>query len=53
MDTLTPDTRIRSIASHPGTRYDGEARELARQLWSFKHGRNAEAVVRDLAAMAE
>ncbi len=30
------------------TRYDAEARDLARQLWGFKHSRNAAAVAREM-----
>ena len=50
MDAATADTRILPFSSHTGTRYDGETRERARQLWSFVHGRNGEAVA---AAMQE
>jgi hypothetical protein len=34
--------------STTATRYDAEARDLARQLWGFKHSRNAAAVAREL-----
>lgn len=53
MDVPSPDTRILLAlppSSHHGTRYDGETRELAYQLYAFKHGRNAEAVARELGA---
>ncbi len=53
MDSSRPDTRtLRPLppSSHHGTRYDPETRELAYQLYAFKHGRNAEAVARELGA---
>ncbi len=36
--------------SDRSARYDPETRELARQLWGFVHGRNAEAVARAMQA---
>ncbi len=51
MDSTSPDTRTLCPlppVSHHGTRYEAETRELAYQLYAFKHGRNAEAVAREL-----
>ncbi len=53
METTAPDTRLLAFPASTGTRHDAEVRELARQLWGFVHGRNAEAVARALAAIAE
>ncbi len=53
MDVSSPDTRsLRALppASHHGTRYDAETLDFAFQLYAFKHGRNAEAVARELGA---
>ncbi len=36
------------VPSTTSTRYDDEARDLAWQLWGFKHSRNGEAVAREL-----
>ncbi len=53
MDVSSLDTRtLRALppTSHHGTRYDAETLDLAYQLYAFKHGRNAEAVARELGA---
>ncbi len=44
MNEPAPDTATLALESHHGTRYTDEARELAYQLWAFKHGRNASSV---------
>src|SRR5688572_19757021 len=48
MDEALPETGKLVPVSHRGTRYGPETRELAYQLWAFKHGQNGTAVAAEL-----